>query len=610
MVSDITGADGTVLIRGGLTLAGAVDASQTIVFGGTGATLTVTDLSGFAPAAITGFVAGDALLVTDSSSNIVAGLPILETLARSGLLTAIRLTDACTPALSLSAAQLSADADALAKIVTPYVVASGVAWIGDQSGSFDDAAQWSGGSVPYAGSDAVIDFAGQPTVTYAGGTHALHTLANVTGHFVLTGGTLQVGQLDNQYSLAWNGGSIDLDGSDGDNSGVLNGAGAMLSIVANGQQISGIGGIANAGTMLVSGTGQVALDTPLVNTGSVVMTQGTLQLNAGGSSTGGITAQPGASLLFSGGSFAVTGGYAGISTAISGGTLDLSAAGGNFAALLLSAGGLVLGAAAADSNGPLRQTGGTLDGSGTFTALAGAQISGGLQTGPGLTRLLGQSTIGGIALDGGRTLRNDGASTWSSDDILLGGGDTAAAIHSATLSNTGVLRITADSVIGPASGGSGTVDNAGVISVQAGAGRTTMNAALVNGGIVVVGSGTLGIAGPVSGGGIFEIAGGAELDFASVVGAGETLRFLGGGGTLAIDQAGLFAMPVAGFIAGDMLDLTALDFAATPTAGFAGGMLTVSDGTRSAMLSLIGSYAASGFQLTGEGHGGVLVGYS
>ncbi|HET8997172.1 MAG TPA: hypothetical protein VFN42_10945, partial [Acetobacteraceae bacterium] len=562
-----------------------------------------------APAAITGFVPGDTLLVADSSSNIVTQLSMLEGLAQSGRLTAIHLTDAGTPTLSLSAAQRSAGADVLARIATPYQLASGVTWIAEQSGSFDDAAQWSGGSVPDADADAVIDSAGQPTVTISG-THALHTLANLAGHFILTGGILQVGQLDNESSLAWNGGSIALDGSDADSSGLVNGAGATLSILANGQQIGGTGDFANAGAMLISGTGQVALDTPLVNTGNLVVTQGTLELNAGGRSTGSIVAQPGGNIVFGGGSFAVTGGYAGNSTTISGGTLDVSAVAGNFRTLLLSAGALALSTAAADSNGPLLQAGGTLDGSGSFVAFAGAQLSGGVQTGPGSTRLLGQSTISGTALDGGRTLRNDGALTWSSGDILAGGGDTAAVIHGATLSNTGVLRITAQATIGPANDGSGMVTNAGLISVQAGAGSATMKASLLNAGIVVVESGTLSLAGPVSGGGLFEIAGGAALAFANLVGAGETLRFLGGGGTLAIDQTGPFAMPVAGFVAGDVLDLTALDFAAGPSARLSGGTLTVSDGTHSAMLSLIGSYAASGFQLTGDAHGGVLAQYS
>ena len=610
--SDISGSAGTLLIAGGgnLTLGGAVGPSETIAFGGPGATLTVTDLNGFAPAAITGFGPEDALLVADSSTNVLSHLDALETLALSGVLTAISFTDAGMPALSLSATQLSTDLDALAKIVSPYVLASGITWAADQSGAFDSPAAWTGGHMPDAGSDAVIDFAGQPTVTYAGGSHTLHSLTNSAGHFVLAGGTLQLGRFDNESSLAWNGGNIDLDGSDGDRSGLVNAGGAVMSIAANGQHIGGIGGVGNAGALLVNGTGSVALDTPLTNTGTLVVTQGTLLLNDGGSSSGGILARADAVLAFNGGDFAVTGGYSGIATAIGGGTLDLSVTGGDFRTLLLSAGGLALGSAAADSNGVLRQSGGTLGGSGTFVAYAGAQISGGLQAGPGTTRLLGASSLGGLALDGGRVLRNDGALNWASGDILLGGGDTAAATHGGTLDNAGVLRINADAPIGVGSGGDGVVDNAGVIAVDAGAGTTTIDAALVNHGVVTVVGGTLTLGGSVSGSGILQIGSGAVLDFAGVVGGGKSLRFLGGGGTLALEQTGLFALPVAGFAAGGLLDLTALDFAAGPSLGFAGGRLSVSDGTHSAMLALTGSFAPSGFQLMGDGHGGVLVGYS
>lgn len=609
--SDIGGADGTIMLGGGsdLTLGGAVDASQTIAFGGPGATLTVADLNGFAPAAIIGFGDGDALLVTDSSTNIVSHLDALETLAASHELTAIAFTDTGTPALSLTATQLTTDLDALAKIVTPYVLASGLAWAADQSGAFDSPAAWTGGHVPDAGSDAVIDFADRPTVTYVG-NHTLHTLTNSAGHFVVTGGTLQLGRLDNESSLTWSGGNIELDGSDGDKSGLVNGGGAIMSIAANGQHIGGIGVLTNAGDLLVNGAGSVALDTPLVNSGHLVVTQGDLLLNAGGSSSGGIQAGAGARMTLNGGSFTVTDAYSGIDTEINGGTLDLSASGADFRALTLSAGELELGSGAAHSNGVLRQSGGTLSGSGTLITYAGAQLSGGLQTGPGTTRLLGVSSLGEIALDGGRVLRNDGAARWASGDILLGGGDTVAVAHSGTLENTGALRITANATIAAGSGADAVVDNTGAIAVDAGAGQTTIDAALVNRGVVTVTSGTLTLAGSVSGSGILQIGSGAVLDFAGMVGGGESLRFLGSGGTLAVEQTGAFALPVAGFVAGDALDFTALDFAAGPSLALAGRSLTVNDGTHSAMVALAGSFVASDFQLMGDGHGGVLVGYS
>jgi len=840
--SDIGGSGGTLQINGGgtLTLRGAVSATQTIRFNGAGGTLIVNDVMGFAPGAISGFGTGDALLVVDSAADVAARIDTLESLAVAGALTSIRFTDSGTPVLSLAAAQFSADLDALAKIVSPYQLASGAAWVADRSGTFGTAGNWSSGSVPGALSDAVINFADAPTVTCASGSYTLHSLSNVSGHFVLSGGTLAVPLLDNRSSLAWNGGSIVLNGS-GSATGLRNETGGTLTASANGQRLSGTGGVVNAGAMLVQGgTGEIRIDTLLSNTGSLVLNQGTLSLTAGGSSAGDATGT-GGTLNVAGGTFTAAGSYA-AATAVNGGTLDLSnATGAAFRGIVLNAGGLLLGAMATGAGGRMQQTGGTLSGSGTLTAYAGAQLTGGLQTGPGTTQLLGDSMIGGIALDDGRTLHNDGGLTWSAGSIMLGGGNSGAAAHAGTLSNAGVLRITAGAVIGPQSGGSGLLYNAGIIivsdgianetdldaqlvnegliqltsgtlsvngggysdgqllvgdaavmrigsplrgeadaafsvaggyavantvvdggtldlagasriqfsgmasvigggmlllgrtdalaadfsqdngivrsggnalrvsgtahfnaAVQSGTGTTTLlgqssidgvlqldgghtlendgtlvwnagsiglgggdatavthagwlvNAAggvlriagagtvaatgsggvtnagtllksgsagnalvattLSNSGTVLVQSGTLTLADAVTGAGVFEIDGAARLDFASVVGSGESIRFVGGGGTLAVEQAGAFAAPVSGFTAGDALDLTALGFAAGPSLAFAtkegGGTLTVNDGTHGVTIGMLGSFAPAGFHLTADGHGGVLVGYT
>jgi hypothetical protein len=62
--------------------------------------------------------------VSDSASNVVANIAALETLAQSGRLTSIALTDSGTPALALSASQITADAQVLATITSPYTVAA------------------------------------------------------------------------------------------------------------------------------------------------------------------------------------------------------------------------------------------------------------------------------------------------------------------------------------------------------------------------------------------------------------------------------------------------------------------------------------------------------
>ncbi len=58
--------------------------------------------------------------IYDSAKNLQANLGLVETLAQQGKLASITLTDGGTPTISLTASAQRADAQALAKIVTPY----------------------------------------------------------------------------------------------------------------------------------------------------------------------------------------------------------------------------------------------------------------------------------------------------------------------------------------------------------------------------------------------------------------------------------------------------------------------------------------------------------
>ena len=84
------------------------------------------------------------------------------------------------------------------------------------------------------------------------GSYSLHSLTNRSGNVVLSGGTLALPLLDNQASLFWSAGSIELQ-ADGTAAGLQNDLGAILTIAANGQRLSGTGAIDNAGTILVAG---------------------------------------------------------------------------------------------------------------------------------------------------------------------------------------------------------------------------------------------------------------------------------------------------------------------------------------------------------------------
>ena len=62
------------------------------------------------------------LSIADSAANVANNIAALETLATGGKLTSIVLTDTGTPTLTLTSAQETADAAALALITTPYTL--------------------------------------------------------------------------------------------------------------------------------------------------------------------------------------------------------------------------------------------------------------------------------------------------------------------------------------------------------------------------------------------------------------------------------------------------------------------------------------------------------
>ena len=60
--------------------------------------------------------------VVDTAANIVANLAAIEALRDAGQLNIVRMTNAGTPVLSLSAAQVAANVNALAKITSPFTI--------------------------------------------------------------------------------------------------------------------------------------------------------------------------------------------------------------------------------------------------------------------------------------------------------------------------------------------------------------------------------------------------------------------------------------------------------------------------------------------------------
>jgi serralysin len=90
------------------------------------------------------------------------------------------------------------------------------------------------------------------------------------------------------------------------------------------------------------------------------------------------------------------------------------------------------------------------------------------------------------------------------------------------------------------------------------------------------------------------------------------VTFAGATGTLKIDTAANFTGSITGQLAsGDLLDFADITAGASATIGYSGnnspGTLTVSEGTHTAKVALLGNYMASSFVASSDGHGGTLI---
>jgi hypothetical protein len=106
-----------------------------------------------------------------------------------------------------------------------------------------------------------------------------------------------------------------------------------------------------------------------------------------------------------------------------------------------------------------------------------------------------------------------------------------------------------------------------------------------------------------------------------VVGAGATVElstpytgpatFTGSSGTLKLDNPTSFSGTVAGMSSQDTLDLVGINFSTLQQPTFSGtasgGTLSVTDGTHSASIALLGNYMASTFATSSDGQGGTSI---
>ncbi len=322
--------------------------------------------------------------------------------------------------------------------------------------------------------------------------------------------------------------------------------------IYNGGQLNKTGG--SGTTHFYNGT--------LHHNGSMTLSSGTLNVAAGGSSSGSMTISPGATLYFSspfsfndGSGVGGGGGFT-----VASGTVNFNGTARFTNTIASLTGGSVNfnNAPSGEVNIPtlVMTGGGALDGTNAITA-------GTLTWNGGWLRA--RVTCGGGSIGGGTTkylvngrLNNTGTLTWA--DSLYMGSDGYAATNFGVWSNlvSGVINVTADLQINGHYTG-GFIYNAGTLNKLGGGGTTHFyNGTLHNSGELVINAGTLNLAAGGSSSGRAEISPAATLHFSSNFEFNDGSLVGGGGGftvasgTVNFNGTALFTNTVATLAGGSV----------------------------------------------------------
>jgi len=391
------------------------------------------------------------------------------------------------------------------------------------------------------------------------------------------------------------------------------------------------GGVRSRGPNLPADfTSSIAIDFENFDTGTIEVQSGTLEFDGSftnaNTKAGSISIAAGTALALNGGGSSAAGAFkvaAGGLLTISGGAFTLTA-GTLQGAASLTGGALALTGAVTVS-GTFAQSGGsslagagvlTLAGAANFTGAAGTVIA---QTGAGRTVIQGKATVGiDVALDGGRTLENDGTLFWTGGNFQLGRNPNGVSSGGGHIRNDAgaTLVIAGNGVIG-GYGSSSSLINSGTVIKSTSAGNATIAANFNNLSVVMVNKGTLELAGTVLGsGGSFKISNGSTLEVDAALPNTQKLVFGTGGGTLVLNDPAEYGASITGFGAHTAVDVTVFKFSGKPKVSFVEavskkqGVLTLTDGSQSLKITLFGQYVAAGFHLAADSGGGTVVTYA
>jgi len=224
-------------------------------------------------------------------------------------------------------------------------------------------------------------------------------------------------------------------------------------------------------------------------------------------------------------------------------------------------------------------------------------------------RFVGPNTIvSGTSLSNRSTIIDDGTIT-NAGVVSLGA--LLQLSTNAELANAegGSVFLAGNVSVTTATGATGTsFVNAGLLQKRNGPGTSIVSAPLANSGTVEVAKGTLDLAGVVTGGGALNADAQTTLEFGAAVATGGMASFAGANAVLRLDDAANFKASIAGFAASETIDLRSIGFGAGTTIAYMGsataGTLTVTHGTESAQIALLGQFVAANFHAASDGHGG------